>query len=140
MLEVDSWKRLRLAGRLELDADHPAGVAVNGGSNGAGRSSVNVSSTPAGAWAGECESVEAAYEQGRAAIRLAGHADDRPRLAVRAGVHAGRLVLAADRRSPARYLTPWARDIDYEVALVSSTKFPIEGPFRPRLNPLGPCE
>lgn len=29
---------------------------------------------------------------------------------------------------------------DYEVALVSSTKFPIEGPFRPRLNPLGPSE
>jgi hypothetical protein len=29
---------------------------------------------------------------------------------------------------------------DYEVALVSSTKFPIEGPFRPRLIPLGPGE
>jgi hypothetical protein len=32
------------------------------------------------------------------------------------------------------------RSHDYEVALVSSTKFPIEGPVRPRLNPLGPCE
>ena len=29
---------------------------------------------------------------------------------------------------------------DYEVALVSSTKFPIEGLLRPRLIPLGPDE
>ena len=44
---------------------------------------------------GERESVGAAYKQGRAAIRLAGLRDgDRPRLAVRAGVDASRLVLA----------------------------------------------
>jgi hypothetical protein len=48
---------------------------------------------------GERESVAAAYKQGRAAIRLAGLDDaDRPRLAVRAGVDAGRLILAADPR------------------------------------------
>lgn len=48
---------------------------------------------------GERASVEAAYRQGRAAIRLAGLRDgDRPRLAVRAGVDASRLVLAADPR------------------------------------------
>ena len=48
---------------------------------------------------GERESVEAAYKQGRAAIRLAGLRDgDRPRLAIRAGVDASRLVLAADPR------------------------------------------
>ncbi len=45
---------------------------------------------------GERESVAAAYRQGCAAIRLEGlpHAD-RPQLKVRAGVDAGRLVLAA---------------------------------------------
>ncbi|HEX3762679.1 MAG TPA: CHAT domain-containing protein, partial [Kofleriaceae bacterium] len=45
---------------------------------------------------GERESVEAAYRQGRAAISLCGLPEgDRPRLAVRAGVDATRLVLAA---------------------------------------------
>jgi len=48
---------------------------------------------------GERESVEAACKQGRAAILLAGLQDaDRPRFAVRAGVDARRLVLAADPR------------------------------------------
>lgn len=48
---------------------------------------------------GERESVEAACKQGRAAIQLAGLRDgDRPQLAVRAGVDAGRLVLAGDPR------------------------------------------
>jgi hypothetical protein len=48
---------------------------------------------------GERESVEAACKQGRAAIQLAGLRDgDRPQLAVRAGVDASRLVLAADPR------------------------------------------
>ncbi len=48
---------------------------------------------------GERESVDAAYRQGRAAIGLSGLRDgDRPRLAVRAGVDATRLVLAADPR------------------------------------------
>ena len=48
---------------------------------------------------GERESVEAACKQGRAAIHLAGLRDgDRPQLAVRAGVDARRLVLAADPR------------------------------------------
>jgi hypothetical protein len=42
-------------------------------------------------------SVEAAYKQGRAAIRLEGLRDaDRPKLKVRAGVDATKLVLAAD--------------------------------------------
>jgi hypothetical protein len=46
---------------------------------------------------GERESIAAAYAQGCAAIRLQGLADrDRPRLAVRAGIDAGKLVLAAD--------------------------------------------
>jgi hypothetical protein len=44
---------------------------------------------------GERESVAAAYAQGSAAIRLQGLAD-RPKLAVRAGIDAGKLVLAAD--------------------------------------------
>jgi hypothetical protein len=44
---------------------------------------------------GERESVAAAYAQGCAAISLQGLADrDRPRLAVRAGIDAGKLVLA----------------------------------------------
>jgi hypothetical protein len=48
---------------------------------------------------GERESVEAACKQGRAAIHLAGLRDhDRPQLAVRRGVDARRLVLAADPR------------------------------------------
>jgi hypothetical protein len=48
---------------------------------------------------GERESVEAACKQGRAAIQLAGLRDgDRPQLAVRRGVDASRLVLAADPR------------------------------------------
>ena len=46
---------------------------------------------------GERESIAAAYAQGCAAIRLQGLADhDRPKLAVRAGIDAGKLVLAAD--------------------------------------------
>jgi hypothetical protein len=46
---------------------------------------------------GERESIAAAYEQGCVAISLQGLADhDRPRLAVRAGIDAGKLVLAAD--------------------------------------------
>jgi len=48
---------------------------------------------------GERESVEAAYQQGRAAIGLEGLAhSDRPQLKVRSGVDAGQLVLAADPR------------------------------------------
>jgi hypothetical protein len=48
---------------------------------------------------GEQQSVDAAYRQGNAAILLAGiHDGDRPRLAVRDGVDARRLVLAADPR------------------------------------------
>jgi hypothetical protein len=48
---------------------------------------------------GEQQSVHAAYRQARAAILLAGlHDGDRPQLAVRAGVDARRLVLAADPR------------------------------------------
>jgi hypothetical protein len=46
---------------------------------------------------GERESIAAAYAQGCAAIRLQGLSDhDRPKLAVRAGIDAGKLVLAAD--------------------------------------------
>jgi hypothetical protein len=46
---------------------------------------------------GERESIAAAYAQGCAAISLQGLADrDRPRLAVRAGIDAGKLILAAD--------------------------------------------
>jgi hypothetical protein len=46
---------------------------------------------------GERESVATAYKQGCAAIRLEGLPDgDRPQLAVRAGVDASKLVLAAD--------------------------------------------
>jgi hypothetical protein len=46
---------------------------------------------------GARESVEAAYKQGRAAISLEGLRDaDRPKLKVRAGVDATKLVLAAD--------------------------------------------
>jgi WD40 repeat protein len=46
---------------------------------------------------GERESIAAAYVQGCAAIHLQGLADhDRPKLAVRAGLDAGKLVLAAD--------------------------------------------
>jgi nucleoside phosphorylase len=46
---------------------------------------------------GERESIAAAYAQGCAAIRLQGLADhDRPKLAVHAGIDAGKLVLAAD--------------------------------------------
>jgi hypothetical protein len=46
---------------------------------------------------GERESVEAAYQQGRAAISLQGLRDgDLPQLQVRAGVDAGQIVLAAD--------------------------------------------
>jgi len=46
---------------------------------------------------GERESIAAAYKQGCAAIRLEGLPDgDRPQLAIRAGVDAKRLVLAAD--------------------------------------------
>jgi hypothetical protein len=46
---------------------------------------------------GERESVAAAYQQGRAAIRLEGLRDsDRPKLKVRDGVDASQLVLAAD--------------------------------------------
>jgi len=45
---------------------------------------------------GECESVALAYKQGRAAISLEGLRDgDKPRLRVRAGVDANRLILAA---------------------------------------------
>jgi hypothetical protein len=48
---------------------------------------------------GERESVAAAYKQGRAAISLEGLPDgELPQLAVRTGVDAGRLVLAADLR------------------------------------------
>ena len=48
---------------------------------------------------GEREPVAAAYKQGRAAISLEGLRDgDRPQLEVRAGVDAGKLVLAADPR------------------------------------------
>jgi hypothetical protein len=48
---------------------------------------------------GERESVARAVEQGRAAISLEGLSDAKlPKLAVRAGVDAGRLVLAADPR------------------------------------------
>jgi len=48
---------------------------------------------------GECESVAAAYRQGRAAISLEGLRDgDRPQLKVRAGVDADQLVLAGDPR------------------------------------------
>src|SRR5262249_5504407 len=46
---------------------------------------------------GDGESIAAAYAQGCAAIRLQGLADhDLAKLAVRAGVDAGKLVLAAD--------------------------------------------
>jgi hypothetical protein len=46
---------------------------------------------------GERESIAAAYQQGCAAISLEGLRDrDRPQLAVRANVNAGKLVLAAD--------------------------------------------
>jgi len=46
---------------------------------------------------GERESIAAAYKQGCAAISLEGLRDrERPQLAVRAGVDAGKLVLAAD--------------------------------------------
>ncbi len=46
---------------------------------------------------GERESIAAAYAQGCAAIGLQGLSDrDRPKLAVRAGIDAGKLVLAAD--------------------------------------------
>jgi hypothetical protein len=46
---------------------------------------------------GERESVAAAHKQGCAAIRLEGlHDSDRPQLAVRSGVDASKLVLAAD--------------------------------------------
>jgi hypothetical protein len=46
---------------------------------------------------GECESIAAAFKQGRAAINLEGLRDaDRPQLKVRAGVDVDRLVLAAD--------------------------------------------
>ncbi|HWO19635.1 MAG TPA: CHAT domain-containing protein [Kofleriaceae bacterium] len=46
---------------------------------------------------GERESIAAAYKQGCAAITLEGLRDrDRPQLAVRAGVNASKLVLAAD--------------------------------------------
>jgi hypothetical protein len=46
---------------------------------------------------GERESIAAAYAQGCAAISLQGLADhDRPKLAVRAGIDVGKLVLAAD--------------------------------------------
>jgi hypothetical protein len=49
---------------------------------------------------GERESVAAAYKQGCAAISLAGLGDrDRPQLVVRAGVDAGKLVLAASGAS-----------------------------------------
>jgi hypothetical protein len=45
---------------------------------------------------GECESIAAAYAQGCAAIHLQGLSDhDRPQLAVRDGIDAGKLVLAA---------------------------------------------
>jgi hypothetical protein len=48
---------------------------------------------------GERESIAAAYAQGCAAISLQGLSDrDRPKLAVRAGIDAGKLVLAADDR------------------------------------------
>lgn len=48
---------------------------------------------------GERESVEAAYKQGRAAIRLEGLRDgDLPQLKVRTGIDASQLVLAADPR------------------------------------------
>ena len=48
---------------------------------------------------GEREPVEMAYEQGRAAISLEGLPNDGgPKLQVRAGVDAGRLVLVADPR------------------------------------------
>jgi hypothetical protein len=48
---------------------------------------------------GDRESIEAAYKQGRAVIRLAGLRDgDQPRLSTRAGIDASRLVLAADPR------------------------------------------
>jgi hypothetical protein len=47
---------------------------------------------------GERQSVAAAYKQGRAAISLEGSDGDIPRLKVRDGVDANRLVLAADRR------------------------------------------
>jgi hypothetical protein len=50
---------------------------------------------------GERESIAAAYAQGCAAIRLQGLSDrDRPRLAVRAGIDAGKLVLAGAMDSP----------------------------------------
>jgi hypothetical protein len=46
---------------------------------------------------GERESISAAYAQGCAAISLQGLAEhDRPKLAVRTGIDAGKLVLAAD--------------------------------------------
>jgi hypothetical protein len=46
---------------------------------------------------GERESIAAAYAQGCAAIRLQGLSDhNRPKLAVRTGIDAGQLVLAAD--------------------------------------------
>ena len=51
-------------------------------------------------------------------------------------VEASRAPSAGARRSRSRCRGAH----DYEVALVSSTKFPIEGPVRPRLNPRGPCE
>jgi hypothetical protein len=48
---------------------------------------------------GECESVAAAYRQGRAAISLDGLPDsERPKLKVRAGVDVNRLVVTADPR------------------------------------------
>jgi Lon protease-like protein len=47
---------------------------------------------------GECESVAAAYRQGRAAISLEGLPDgERPRLKLRDGIDAERLVLAEDQ-------------------------------------------
>ena len=46
---------------------------------------------------GERESIATAYAQGCAAIALQGLADhDRPKLVVRTGIDAGKLVLAAD--------------------------------------------
>jgi hypothetical protein len=47
---------------------------------------------------GERESIAAAYKQGQAAISLEGIPDrDRPRLKLRPGVDADRLVLATER-------------------------------------------
>lgn len=64
---------------------------------------------------GERESVAAAYRQGCAAIRLQGEPDaDQPRLAVRDGVDAEQLVLAAGpARSPEASATPdGSHDVD----------------------------